>query len=362
MQISVYTRHSEACPKRSDTSWRRCRCQKWLYCKDWPKPQRSAKTRSWAEAEDRARKLEQGNTVPDLNVRTVADAVKAYLGDVAARNLSDNYQAKLTRELNELADWAKLKPVPGMRHWDLHLLEEFRGTWTEGPVTRRKRQERMRSFFLYCERHAWIDRNPAKSLSRIKVDTTPTDYFTRDEMAKILAAIDQYDAKPETRAKLKGVVLLMRWSGLRLGDAVRLERARLVNGELLLYTAKTGTPVFCPLPPSVVSLLEGVSNSNPKYFFWSGASTANNAGDPFWRHLEKVLKKAGLEKRAHPHMLRDTFAVEMLLAGVPLDQVAMLLGHSSTKITEKHYSPFVKARQEQLKQSVTLAWSAQAEK
>jgi hypothetical protein len=39
-------------------------------------------------------------------------------------------------------------------------------------------------------------------------------------------------------------------------------------------------------------------------------------------------------------MLQDTFAVEMLLAGVSIDQVSMLLGHSSVKITEKHY-PYV---------------------
>jgi integrase len=56
-------------------------------------------------------------------------------------------------------------------------------------------------------------------------------------------------------------------------------------------------------------------------------------------------------------MFRDTFAVEMLLAGVPLEQVSMLLGHKSVKITEKHYAPWVKARQEQLAVNVRKAWS-----
>jgi hypothetical protein len=55
-------------------------------------------------------------------------------------------------------------------------------------------------------------------------------------------------------------------------------------------------------------------------------------------------------------MLRYTFAVEMLLAGVPIDQVSMLLGYASVKITEKHYSPSVKARQDQLAASVRNAW------
>lgn len=65
----------------------------------------------------------------------------------------------------------------------------------------------------------------------------------------------------------------------------------------------------------------------------------------------------GSPKRCHPHMLRDTFAVEMLLAGVPLEQVSILLGHKSVKITEKHCAPWVKARQEQLAANVRRAWS-----
>ena len=73
--------------------------------------------------------------------------------------------------------------------------------------------------------------------------------------------------------------------------------------------------------------------------------------------MKTIFKAAGLPE-VHPHMLRDTFAVEMLLAGVPIDQVSMLLGHSSVKITEKHYLPWVKARQEQLEASVRKAWPA----
>jgi len=47
-----------------------------------------------------------------------------------------------------------------------------------------------------------------------------------------------------------------------------------------------------------------------------------------------------------------------LLAGVPLDQVSLLLGHNSIKVTEKHYAPFVKARQVQLEHSARMAWKS----
>jgi integrase len=42
----------------------------------------------------------------------------------------------------------------------------------------------------------------------------------------------------------------------------------------------------------------------------------------------------------HPHGLRDTFALEFLLAGVPIERVNVLLGHQSVRITERHYNPW----------------------
>src|SRR5881398_428426 len=53
---------------------------------------------------------------------------------------------------------------------------------------------------------------------------------------------------------------------------------------------------------------------------------------------------------------RDTFSVELLLAGVPIERFSILLGHQSVRITEKHYAPWVRARQEQLEADVRRTW------
>ena len=42
-----------------------------------------------------------------------------------------------------------------------------------------------------------------------------------------------------------------------------------------------------------------------------------------------------------------------------LEEVSMILGHSSVKITEKHYMPWVRARQTSLNQSVMDSWMKQ---
>jgi integrase/recombinase XerD len=48
--------------------------------------------------------------------------------------------------------------------------------------------------------------------------------------------------------------------------------------------------------------------------------------------------------------------VELLLSGVPIERVSVLLGHQSVRITEKHYSPWVCARQEQLEADLRHSW------
>ncbi len=118
----------------------------------------------------------------------------------------------------------------------------------------------------------------------------------------------------------------------------------------------------------VVALLSSLPNTNPHYFFWSGNGKPETAKRGWVRSLTLLfdnvaLKNAdGTPKRYHSHMFCDTFAVVLLLAGMPIDQVSLLLGHSSVKVTEKHYAPFVKARQEQLAQSARKAWERTEEK
>ena len=115
--------------------------------------------------------------------------------------------------------------------------------------------------------------------------------------------------------------------------------------------------MLVPLPQPVVDALKASPSDNGKYFFWNGCCLPTSAVKIWERTFQRVFELADISGGT-VHRFRDTFAVELLLKGVPIEQVSVLLGHSSLKITEKHYAPWVKARQEQLEQSVRLAWSA----
>jgi integrase/recombinase XerD len=123
----------------------------------------------------------------------------------------------------------------------------------------------------------------------------------------------------------------------------------------LLYTAKTGTPVHIPPPEFVVEGLEMARGTNPQFYFWSGEGKQKSCVGDWQRSLKKLFRLAGVPD-GHAHRFRHTFASSLLLAGVPLDRVATLLGHTNSKITEKHYAPWIRARQEQLEADVRKVW------
>ena len=129
------------------------------------------------------------------------------------------------------------------------------------------------------------------------------------------------------------------------------------DGKIMLCMQKTGEGLYIALPPHVVDTLRGLKNPNRKYFFWNGSCLPTSTVKIWERTFQGVFEMAHIPDGTI-HRFRDTFAVELLLKGVPIEQVSILLGHSSLKVTEKHYSPWVKARQEQLEQSVRLAWPA----
>jgi integrase/recombinase XerD len=127
------------------------------------------------------------------------------------------------------------------------------------------------------------------------------------------------------------------------------------NNKLYLRTAKTGTKVYCPLPPTVTDALDAVPAVG-KHFFWSGSSKPKSAVGDFQRSLRRLFDLAQMP-HVHAHLFRHTYATELLTAGTSMETVAALLGHSSTKVTEKSYSHWVKGRQESLEAAVKNAWT-----
>jgi len=89
----------------------------------------------------------------------------------------------------------------------------------------------------------------------------PVIPFTHSECEKLLWATEIYpDSPPGRRTQVRAFVLLLRYSGLRIGDAVALRREKIVETKLFLRTAKTGTSIYMPLPEMVIDALRATKN------------------------------------------------------------------------------------------------------
>lgn len=210
----------------------------------------------------------------------------------------------------------------------------------------------LRAFFGFCLKSKWIQENYAADLKPAKVIDSKIEPLESTEFNKILTACDK---ARQNRASLKAIVLVLRYTGLRIRDVVCLRRDAVLGNRLFLRTAKTGTDVYCPLPPQALDALKSVPTKG-EYYFWSGTSKPKSAVGDYQRALSKVFKSAKVP-RAYPHLFRHTFATDLLQKGASLQTVAVLLGHSSTKITEKRYSHWIKARQENLEAEVKKSWA-----
>ncbi len=385
--LHVYTRHIAKCDHSRDPHWRRCHCPKWIrgLLLNGKKLRHSPQTGSWENAEKLARKLEaeidtEREKTEARREFTLREGVEMFLGDQQARGLGKETQKKyrgfLERQFLVWADSRKMKFLVKVNPAEL---TKFRVSWSNGETTTHRKHEMLASFLRFCQQNELINKNPIDALKKPKTpDVVPTDYFRRDEVEKIISATYEYDFGGGNDCQFRGLrlramSLLMRWGGFSILDATKLEREHLSkddegDDQIFLYRAKTGVPVSVVIPPDVADLLRSVPNDNPRYFFWSGHGDPRSARKSFQRSFWKLFRLAnlrredGTRKRCHPHMFRDTFAVELLLAGNPIDQVSLLLGHSSVKITERHYAPFCKARQQQLAAAVKRSWAVREPK
>jgi hypothetical protein len=117
-------------------------------------------------------------------------------------------------------------------------------------------------------------------------------------MTRILAAMENHRDKARKTGqanalRLRAFVLVLRHSGMRLGDVATLSTDRVIGNKIQLYTQKTGVPVYCVLPQFVAGLLECLPRISKRYFFWTGNSTIHNVNGIWQRTYSRYFAPQG---------------------------------------------------------------------
>jgi integrase len=371
--LRIYRRHATHCPYRSERN-RRCKCP--IYVEGTlgrESIRRSLDQTSWAAATELVTAWTASGKIGLVKQETpsIADAVKKFFLDAEARQLQPATIRKHKVLLEQrLLPWCAAKGLRDLRQLTVDALREFRAAYDRKRATDTKKDsalsayknlERLRSFLGFCHQSGWIGTNPAKALKPPKLPerSLKVKVFSDEDQAKILAAIDAYPPfnvyGHDNRARVKALVLTLRYSGMRIGDVVGLRTTDLKHDKLFLNTQKSGSKIYVPLPKVAVDALKALQRDDSPHFFWTGNGLRKSAVADWQRAIRRLFAIADV--RGHPHMFRHTFATDLLARGIPIEDVSVLLGHKSVRITEAYYSHWIKARRDRLEERVRGLWT-----
>jgi len=366
--LAIYRRHTKLCAHCSEgREYQHCRCPIWINgFIGQQEIRKTLDTRDWGTAQRIIREWEaEGEHRWEAKPVTIAEACEQFLRDAEARLLRQPSIYGYRLLFRQLQGFAEAKGSRFLNELDPPILRQFLAPWTDHNMSALKRLKRLRAFFNFAHKSNWITANPVRYFRTPKVAHRPVMPFTPEEMAEILAACEKNGAKcrdgkysaDERIRRIRAFVLVLRYTGLRLHEAVALERSRIEGDKLLLRIAKTGTPVYVPLPPFVLAALADVPNVSEKYVFWSDGSRPEAAMRAWSRTLKGVFREAGIPD-GRAHRFRETFAVELFEAGAPSYYVSLLLGHSSVHTTERHLAPWTPARLELIEIAIRRTWDS----
>jgi site-specific recombinase XerD len=305
------------------------------------------KTRNWQRAIRKAAAKEDPSAPL---VKPITDAITAFENHI--QPLESSTRRKYKNVLAHFRDYCKGAGLHDLMELTVERLDAYRAGRTLSPTTSMKELQTLRQFLAFCGERRWISDNPAKKIKAPRnirpVEIVP---YTQAEATKILAACENIGRGPYERLRARAMVLLLRYTGLRISDVATLERDRIQDGQILLHTQKTGGTVFLPIPADLEDALDKLplprnGGVEARCFFWNGTTSRRAVVGIAERTLAAVFAKSGVEG-AHAHRFRHTLATEILARGGSEQDAADILGISAA-VVRKHYAKWSQARQQRI--------------
>lgn len=228
--------------------------------------------------------------------------------------------------------------VEGFKVWRLARIKEKK--FSRGGGGLRLDSAILHQIFSFAVENEMIVKNP------VRLDGRPGENphrgaqpYSTEDLAKLR----------EHAAGDLAAYLLLRWTGLRGSDAVRLglPEVDFNRKEIEITPRKTqrrGKKVIIPIHTELLFALEAERDrrkpGDPDRVLLNPGTGKPLTRPRLYERMLALGRRAGVPN-AHPHRFRDTFAVDLLLRGASPYDVAKLLG-DTIETVEKHYTPFVR--------------------
>jgi integrase/recombinase XerC len=198
-----------------------------------------------------------------------------------------------------------------------------------------------RSFFHYLERQCWIENPAALQLRGPKLPHLLPRPVSQAAAIALLDAVELAPSEPWIAARNEAVLCLLYGAGLRISEALGLERSDAPLAATIVVKGKGGKERLIPILPVISKAVDAYAALCPH--------TAKKEGPLFYgvrgkrlnaRIVQLLMQRLrvglGLPHTATPHALRHSFATHLLASGGDLRTIQELLGHASLSTTQKY--------------------------
>lgn len=257
----------------------------------------------------------------------------------AANNTLEAYE----RDLKRYASFLEQKELPDIRSVRAENVIDFLvQIKSEGlsANSMNRTLAALRGFYKFLLREKVMGESPLANIELAKVWMRLPDTVSPEEMNRILA--EPGDRTPQ--ALRDGAMLeLLYATGLRVSELIGLTMNS-INWQVgfLIVMGKGSKERVVPIGKTAYdSVHRYVDAARPKLIQSKTTDCLflNRFGEPFtrqglWKIIVGYARKAGLQKKVHPHTFRHSFASHLLAGGADLRAVQVMLGHSDISTTQ----------------------------
>lgn len=176
-----------------------------------------------------------------------------------------------------------------------------------------------------------IEVNPASKIKPYLLNNARERYLTKDEATRLIDAINQ----TEQNIHLKYIIPMLILTGARRGEVLKAKHEDFNLNQLCwtIPTSKSGKKRVLPITPQLLELYKSIPKDDTPYLFASAKSKKPYV--TIYVSWNSARTRAGL-KDLRMHDLRHSFASALVNSGRSLYEVQTLLGHSTSKMTQRY--------------------------
>lgn len=246
-----------------------------------------------------------------------------------------------------LAHYGDSRPIEEATQADLRRFIAAEARKGLSTASLRRRAVSLRSFFRFLMQSSGLSANPAVGLNPGRLPSRLPVNVRKEETASMLDSLDE-SVDPDDFDSIRDrlIVEMLYETGMRCSEliALRDDRVDTNRGEMRVL-GKRNKERMVPFGSRLAELIESyrearVGEGRPGKASAGSPLFVRSDGQPLYRKLvynvvHEAMAGAGVHaSRMSPHVLRHSFASDMLNGGASLNSVQKLLGHASLATTQ----------------------------